>query len=86
MASYLLLCASPEPQATELASKDTYAHLEARELQVAVVYGVILGAVVDVWHLADVKLLLLLVEERLEQLAPPEEPQHKRQHSQAHFC
>lgn len=33
--------------------------------------GVILGTVVDVRHLADVKLLLLLVVERLQQLAPP---------------
>ena len=33
-------------------------HVEA---QLAVVYGIILGRVVDVRHLADVKLLLLLV-------------------------
>ena len=33
-------------------------HVEA---QLAVVDGIILGRVVDVWHLADVKLLLLLI-------------------------
>jgi len=35
---------------------------------------VILGAVIDVRHLADVKLLLLVVVERLEQLAPARAP------------
>jgi hypothetical protein len=38
-------------------------HPERGQLQVAVVYGIILGAVVDVRHLADVKLLLLLTVE-----------------------
>ena len=39
--------------------------------QVLAVYGVILGAVIDVRYLANVVLLLLLVVEGLEQLAPP---------------
>jgi len=45
--------------------------------QVGVVDGVILGAVVDVGNLADVILLLLLVMEGLQQLAPPVE--HEQQ-------
>ena len=47
------------------------------DAQVAVVDGVIFGRVVDVWHLADVKELLLLVVERLEQLAPAIEEQQQ---------
>ncbi len=39
--------------------------------QVGVVDGVVLGAVIDIGDLADVVLLLLLVVEGLQQLAPP---------------
>ena len=36
-----------------------------------VVDGVVFGAVIDVWDLADVILLLLFIVEGLQQLAPP---------------
>lgn len=39
--------------------------------QVGVVDGVVLGAVIDIRDLADVVLLLLLIVEGLQQLAPP---------------
>lgn len=39
--------------------------------QVGIVDGIVLGAVIDVGDLADVILLLLLVMEGLQQLAPP---------------
>lgn len=39
--------------------------------QVGVMDGVILGAIIDVRNLADVILLLLLIVEGLQQLAPP---------------
>ena len=49
------------------------AHLVNRlqvQRQVEVVDGIVFGTVIDVWDLADVILLLLLVVEGLEQLAP----------------
>ena len=39
--------------------------------QVGVVDGIVLGAVIDIGDLADVVLLLLLVVEGFQQLAPP---------------
>ena len=53
------------------------------EAQLAVVDGVILGRVVDVRHLADVKLLLLVAVESLEQLPPmlaPQQHQKRTEH------
>ncbi len=53
------------------------------QAQLAVVDGIVLGRVIDVRHLADVKLLLLVTVECLEQLAPAH-AQQQRQDTKLH--